>query len=404
MEDMNINITPESLAKSAVKYRKELLKMPLFALGKLLPYVTLRTGVRYKEIVGELSGNMQMAPYKVRRHDDSDVDIKGRELEVYFGNCVKGFNPNSVVQSLYGADIVKGEGLKNVPITLQVLTYLMGKMGENLYNESFTAVRDATGDTTHDLFNGLQTIALAEITAGNLATNKGNLVADITEPTQNNIIEFFEGFVDTASEKLKGQKSFLLCSPKWKRMYERAYREEFGVLHYNGQFQKTDLDGEPNVEIVGLSCVPENFLQLSTKENVLFGTNLDSDRSSVLVEKALDSHFLLDFIAAMFWGCQYESLSPERLLIGTIIPQTVATPTFSPTEWAEGSTLIVELATATAGATIYYTDDGSVPTTSSTEYNPSNKITLSASKTIKAIAVKSGMTNSQVATQAYVKP
>lgn len=318
MADMNVNITPQSLSQSAVKYRKELLKMPLFSMSKLLPYVTLRTGVRYKEIVGELSGDMQMAPYKVRRHDDNDVDIKGRELEVYFGNCVKGFNPNSVVQSLYGADIVKGEGLKNVPITLQVLTYLMGKMGENLYNESFTAVRNATGDTTHDLFNGLKTIAAAEITGGGLAANKGNLVANITAPTQSTVISFFEDFVDAADEKLKGQKSFLLCHPKWKRMYERAYREEFGPLRYNNEFNKLSLDGEPNVEIVGLSCVPEDFLQLSTKENVLFGTNLESDQSSVLVEKALDSHFLLDFVAAMFWGCQYESLSKERLLIGTI--------------------------------------------------------------------------------------
>lgn len=320
MADMNINITPQSLSQSAVKYRKELLKMPLFSMSKLLPYVTLRTGVRYKEMVGELSGDMQMAPYKVRRHDDNDVDIKGRELEVYFGNCVKGFNPNSVVQSLYGADIVKGEGLKNVPITLQVLTYLMGKMGEKLYNESFTAVRNATGDTTHDLFNGLKTIAAAEITGGGLAANKGNLVANITAPTQSTVISFFEDFVDAADEKLKGQKSFLLCHPKWKRMYERAYREEFGPLRYNNEFNKLSLDGEPNVEIVGLSCVPEDFLQLSTKENVLFGTNLESDQSSVLVEKALDSHFLLDFVAAMFWGCQYESLSKERLLIGTIAP------------------------------------------------------------------------------------
>lgn len=318
MADMNVNITPQSLSQSAVKYRKELLKMPLFSMSKLLPYVTLRTGVRYKEIVGELSGDMQMAPYKVRRHDDNDVDIKGRELEVYFGNCVKGFNPNSVVQSLYGADIVKGEGLKNVPITLQVLTYLMGKMGENLYNESFTAVRDATGDTTHDLFNGLKTIAAAEIAGGGLAANKGNLVANMTAPTQSTVISFFEDFVDTADEKLKGQESFLLCHPKWKRMYERAYREEFGPLRYNNEFNKLSLDGEPNVEIVGLSCVPLDFLQLSTKENVLFGTNLESDQSSVLVEKALDSHFLLDFVAAMFWGCQYESLSKERLLIGTI--------------------------------------------------------------------------------------
>lgn len=80
----------------------------------------------------------------------------------------------------------------------------------------------------------------------------------------------------------------------------------------------------------------------------------------------------------------------------------VATPTFTPTTWASGTTLSVTLATATNGATIYYTTDGSTPTSASTEY--SSAITLSADATIKAIAIKEGMTASDVATQAYTKP
>ena len=55
---------------------------------------------------------------------------------------------------------------------------------------------------------------------------------------------------------------------------------------------------------------------------------------------------------------------------------------------------------ATVGATIYYTLDGSTPTSSSTEYTEA--ITLTQSCTIKAIAVKSGMTDSEVASESYV--
>ena len=80
----------------------------------------------------------------------------------------------------------------------------------------------------------------------------------------------------------------------------------------------------------------------------------------------------------------------------------VATPAFSPASWDEGSTLSVTLTCATQGATIYYTQDGSEPTTASTQY--SSAISLSATKTIKAIAVKSGMSNSAVATKTYTKP
>lgn len=83
--------------------------------------------------------------------------------------------------------------------------------------------------------------------------------------------------------------------------------------------------------------------------------------------------------------------------------EVVASPTFSPASWASGATLTVELACATEGATIYYTDDGSAPTSASTAYDPDTKITLSATKTIKAIAYKAGMNPSAVVSKTYTK-
>jgi hypothetical protein len=84
--------------------------------------------------------------------------------------------------------------------------------------------------------------------------------------------------------------------------------------------------------------------------------------------------------------------------------QKVATPTFSPAAWADASAdQVVELACDTDSATIYYTTDGSTPTSESTAYNATNKITLSATTTIKAIAMKDGMTDSDVASKTYTK-
>lgn len=78
---------------------------------------------------------------------------------------------------------------------------------------------------------------------------------------------------------------------------------------------------------------------------------------------------------------------------------TVATPTFSPAEGSYSSTQSVTISCATTGATVYYTTDGSTPTTSSTEY--SSAISVSTTTTIKAIATKSGMTTSAVASATY---
>ncbi|MEK0317828.1 chitobiase/beta-hexosaminidase C-terminal domain-containing protein [Cohnella sp. 56] len=78
---------------------------------------------------------------------------------------------------------------------------------------------------------------------------------------------------------------------------------------------------------------------------------------------------------------------------------TVATPTFSPAGGTYSAAQTVTIASATSGATIYYTTNGATPTTSSSVY--SGPITVSASLTLKAMAVKSGLTNSAVATAAY---
>lgn len=65
------------------------------------------------------------------------------------------------------------------------------------------------------------------------------------------------------------------------------------------------------------------------------------------------------------------------------------------------STQVVKMSANARGAKIYYTNDGNTPTSASTLY--SGPITLSATKTIKAIAIKDGYTNSDVVSVTYTK-
>jgi hypothetical protein len=80
-------------------------------------------------------------------------------------------------------------------------------------------------------------------------------------------------------------------------------------------------------------------------------------------------------------------------------PPTV-TPTFSPAAGTYISAQSVTISDSTSGATIYYTADGSTPTTSSATYN--GPITVSSSETIHAIATASGFTTSVVGSAAYM--
>jgi uncharacterized repeat protein (TIGR03803 family) len=84
----------------------------------------------------------------------------------------------------------------------------------------------------------------------------------------------------------------------------------------------------------------------------------------------------------------------------TINLAAAATPVFSPAAGTFTSTQSVTIADSTAGATIYYTTNGTTPTAASTQY--SGAISVSATETIEAIAVASGFSNSAVATADYV--
>lgn len=66
---------------------------------------------------------------------------------------------------------------------------------------------------------------------------------------------------------------------------------------------------------------------------------------------------------------------------------------------AQGGAMVVSLADSTTGATIYYTLDGSTPTSSSPTYFA--PILLTSTATVKALAVASGYANSAVASQAF---
>ena len=101
-------------------------------------------------------------------------------------------------------------------------------------------------------------------------------------------------------------------------------------------------------------------------------------------------------------AASYESsASGQARIVRIVVTYTagaVANPIFDPAAGAVEKGTTVSITTATAGATIHYTTDGSNPTSSSTTY--SSAITINTAQTIKAIAVK-GSDESEVVTAAY---
>jgi hypothetical protein len=99
---------------------------------------------------------------------------------------------------------------------------------------------------------------------------------------------------------------------------------------------------------------------------------------------------------AVVAGSSPSAIASASYVIGL---SNAATPTFSVASGTYNSAQTVNLVDASSGASIYYTTNGSVPTTSSTKYT--SPIVVSSSETINAIAEGSNYGASAVATATY---
>ncbi len=77
-------------------------------------------------------------------------------------------------------------------------------------------------------------------------------------------------------------------------------------------------------------------------------------------------------------------------------PIVAAAPGFTPAPGTYTAAQAVKLSDSTSGAVLYYTTNGTTPTTSSAQYTPGTPIEISKTTKIEAIAVASGYSNSAV--------
>lgn len=84
---------------------------------------------------------------------------------------------------------------------------------------------------------------------------------------------------------------------------------------------------------------------------------------------------------------------------GASCTTATATPTFSPVAGTYTTAQTVTISTTTTGAAIYYTTNGTAPSTSSTKYT--GPITVSSTETVKAISFVTGWAASSAGSAAY---
>ena len=364
--DPQTTFTPEALSDAFQKHRTELIVMPMFAMHTALQHMGFRDGIRYKEHIHEMKGNFQMGNFDKYKKGDGAIEITQRTLETFLGNCIEPIDPVSIYKSLWGSDITKGEGLKNVPWVKRICAYIMAQLGENMFKVMWRAKHDASNTTlTSKWFNGFCTIEDEEIASDAMSQENGNyymLPEAITAENAEDLLKDFywgvSGSWNGVNDHLRGQKLKLFMHSKTKHFYEEAYQHNHGSLPYNQQYMKASLEGAPEVEFVALGNVPENYLCLTPKNNILSLWNQRTADETFLVKESKTSHYDVDFLANMFYGEQYLSINKEMLCVSRYYTPVTSTEGKNPKNegWyvKDGSKYVLSTDETPQGGTTYY--------------------------------------------------
>ena len=311
------NISDAELRQSAVKYRKDLLMMPTISAKETLAHMSLRPGVAGREVVGQLAGNIELGPYNPSRVDETGVTVAPRVLETYLGSVIKQFDVNEAGKTVYGELYAQGQALTNAAIAKAVLVYLSAQLGKKINMAIWSGKRDASGDTTAKLFDGFDSITAAEIAAGAIAESKGNF-KEVEAITAANAVDVLKSIYRGASDELRGQNVKMFITHDVYDAYLDDYQATVGAVPYNTQFNKNFLEGSNGLCELGplASKKGSQYIHLTPKANMLVGYGAGMADENIAIEKY--HPFLLSYVATMYFGCQFESISPERLLVAKV--------------------------------------------------------------------------------------
>ena len=313
-----LNISDADLKKSATTFQKELLMTPVISCSDTLQHFTGRPGVAGREVIGQLTGNVELGPYNATRVDDTGVKITPRVLETYLGSVVKRFDPNEAAKTVWGEAFAQGEELTKAALVLQVLTYLSAQLGKMIGAALWTAERNDSGDKTKDLFDGFDTITKKEIDATSISTAQGNLHEFPEAFSDTNTVDRLMDFYQAAAPELQAVETKLYIPYTVYNHYNRDYATRFGSTPYNHEYSKTFLEGTQNLcELVPLASKKgSEYVHLSTKKNMLYGYGAGMADENIAIEKYHE--FLISFVATMYFGVQFETIAKESLFVGKI--------------------------------------------------------------------------------------
>lgn len=319
MADVQIKITEamlEDFKKAAIQWDPVLQKLPLRAANDVLKYFVFVKNLRGKRRFGSVSGKSQFAPFKKNRVSTASVDIDYREIETFHGNVIETFSPVDYIDlPIFYDDPVIAEAIKKAGSTLMVLAQLAAARGQHIAQAAFTGMRNAEGDTTHDLCDGLLTIADKEIEAGNISEAKGNLFKVKEAVTNANACDIAKEILFSCNHFLRRENNVMLCSTDFADKYNESYLLTHTGLVYNDKYDQPYVEGSAHkLTLVGLPELDGTDRAIITQtSNLLAGIYNTADETTTDIMRS--GHYDLSMASDMWLGFQFRTIDPRRLRV-----------------------------------------------------------------------------------------
>ncbi|UKK67663.1 chitobiase/beta-hexosaminidase C-terminal domain-containing protein [Prevotella communis] len=283
-----------------------------------------------------------------------------------------------------------------------------------------TVTIDATGITNTNVFAGTDAGSLSASVTYNDAPVEG---AVVTWSVDNDKIATINATTGAVTLVDKGTVTFTATYAGNSDFSEKTATYEMTVINNDPNAPGTEGnpytvaqaraaidagEGVTDVYVAGIVCEGGSTLSSGSMNYWISDDGTETDKFEIYRGKGLNGanftsvndvkigDVVVVYGDIKLYGSTYEFNTGSRLVTHKA---KVLNPTFSPVAGVVAAGTTVAISTTTEGATIYYTTDGTDPTTGSGVY--SAPITINVTTTIKAIAVKDGFPNSDVVEASY---
>lgn len=316
------------------------------------------------------------------------VEFHPNEIRLQHCKIDNSFVPHEIEESWLGFLAGNSMTTKDWPIAKYIIEQcLLRQLNEDkendvVYNGRYQAPESGTANAASQVMDGFK----VQLEKGAQDSKYPiHIINSIGELTVDDCFDQVEEFVSKLPVKARNLPLILFISPEMYTAYMRIKRNR-GLYDI-----KSDTEIGSRVDFT--KCVLRQVASMSGStdlwatlpQNIVHVKKREFSTGNVLVQQdKRDVNVLIDWFEAIGFATNDLVFATHNTISGV----AVANPTFSV------NSNNVTMATTTAGATIYYTTDGSTPTTSSTRYT--SAVAIQADTTFKAIAVKSGKVSSDI--------